>query len=83
MFVSSFVPSHGRLSLAVAAAAAPSLSGFSSTCYLELDSSLNHMLFVNYWDSVVGTMPLTDSGLLSPGATSRGQRIDFKLSPLD
>ncbi|CAN0439253.1 unnamed protein product, partial [Ectocarpus sp. 12 AP-2014] len=37
-----------------------------STCYLELDSSLEHMLFVNYWDSVVGTMPLTSSGLLEP-----------------
>ncbi|CAN0302346.1 unnamed protein product [Ectocarpus sp. 6 AP-2014] len=37
-----------------------------STCYLELDSSLEHMLFVNYWDSVVGTMPLTCSGLLEP-----------------
>ncbi len=39
----------------------------SSTCYLELDRGLNHMLFVNYWDSVVGTMPLTPSGLLNPG----------------
>ncbi|CAN0342545.1 unnamed protein product, partial [Scytosiphon promiscuus] len=37
-----------------------------STCYLELDTNLDHMLFVNYWDSVVGTMPLTDSGLLDP-----------------
>ncbi|CAB1096378.1 unnamed protein product [Ectocarpus sp. CCAP 1310/34] len=41
----------------------------ASTCYLELDSSLEHMLFVNYWDSVVGTMPLTCSGLLEPGDT--------------
>ncbi|CAN0538244.1 unnamed protein product, partial [Laminaria digitata] len=37
-----------------------------STCYLELDSHKKHMLFVNYWDSVVGTMPLTDSGVLMP-----------------
>lgn len=40
---------------------------FPSTCYLELDSHRKHMLFVNYWDSVVGTMPLTDSGVLMPG----------------
>ena len=46
-------------------------SSLYSTCYLELDSNLDHMLFVNYWDSVVGTMPLTDSGLLNPGTSSR------------
>ncbi|CAM9411083.1 unnamed protein product [Choristocarpus tenellus] len=37
-----------------------------STCYLTVDIAQKHLLFVNYWDSVVGTMPLTPSGMLQP-----------------
>ncbi|CAM9779240.1 unnamed protein product [Chrysoparadoxa australica] len=36
-----------------------------STCYLTVDIPQTHMLFVNYWDSVIGTMPVDGGGRLS------------------
>lgn len=36
-----------------------------STCYLTLDIPCQHMLFVNYWCSLIGTMPVADNGMLS------------------
>jgi len=44
-----------------------------STCYLTIDLVSKHMLFCNYWDSVIGTMPLTSSGLL--------EDVSVKLQP--
>ncbi|CAM9684330.1 unnamed protein product [Discosporangium mesarthrocarpum] len=44
-----------------------------STCYLTVDIPQQNLLFVNYWDSVIGTMPLTRSGMIRP--------VSHKLSP--
>ncbi|CAM9537426.1 unnamed protein product, partial [Phaeothamnion confervicola] len=44
-----------------------------STCYLTFDIPTKNLLFVNYWDSVIGTMPVTHSGML--------QDISEKLQP--
>jgi 6-phosphogluconolactonase (cycloisomerase 2 family) len=40
-----------------------------SCCYLTLDKSLKHLLFVNYWDSTVGAFPLERSGMVGPLAS--------------
>eukprot|EP00494_Astrolonche_serrata_P005695 UN05712 len=38
----------------------------TSTCYLTLDNISRHMLFVNYWDSSLGSLPLSEEGNLHP-----------------
>lgn len=58
------------------------LTSIDSTCYLELDVPKKHMLFVNYWDSVVGTMPLTDSGVLMSGESINIDCASFSTIPL-
>jgi len=35
-------------------------AGGASTCYLTIDRDEENMLFVNYWDSTLGTFPLND-----------------------
>lgn len=37
----------------------------TSTCYLTVDNDAKHLLFVNYWDSTLGALPLTPTGLLA------------------
>jgi 6-phosphogluconolactonase len=44
-----------------------------STCYLTLDMNCKNILYVNYWDSVIGVMPVSETGMLSP--------TSFKLQP--
>lgn len=44
-----------------------------STCYLTIDIPGKHLLFCNYWDSVIGTMPLTSAGIL--------EDVSVKLEP--
>ncbi|KAG5174906.1 Lactonase, 7-bladed beta-propeller-domain-containing protein [Tribonema minus] len=44
-----------------------------STCYLTVDVPAKHMLFCNYWDSVIGTMPMTPAGML--------EEVSVKLEP--
>lgn len=36
------------------------------TGYLTIDCDSRHLLFVNYWDSVIGSIALTPSGKLGP-----------------
>jgi len=38
----------------------------TSTCYLTLDERGNNLLFVNYWDSSLGSLPLNERGELHP-----------------
>merc|ERR1719499_1433276 len=38
----------------------------TSTCYLTLDRTGNNLLFVNYWDSSLGSIPMNDQGELYP-----------------
>merc|ERR1719242_2234867 len=38
----------------------------TSTCYLTLDDVGRKMLFVNYWDSSLGSLALADNGDLLP-----------------
>jgi len=38
----------------------------TSTCYLTLDNIGRKLLFVNYWDSSLGSLPLNDQGDLHP-----------------
>jgi len=38
----------------------------TSTCYLTLDQRGNNLLFVNYWDSSLGSLPLNDRGEMHP-----------------
>jgi len=38
----------------------------TSTCYLTLDHKGKNLLFVNYWDSSLGSLPLNDKGELHP-----------------
>eukprot|EP00611_Tribonema_gayanum_P032116 TRINITY_DN945_c0_g3_i2.p1 TRINITY_DN945_c0_g3~~TRINITY_DN945_c0_g3_i2.p1 ORF type:complete len:464 (+),score=137.86 TRINITY_DN945_c0_g3_i2:150-1394(+) len=44
-----------------------------STCYLTIDAPAEHMLFCNYWDSVIGTMPMKPCGML--------EEVSVKLEP--
>mmetsp|Transcript_32679 Transcript_32679/g.45584 ORF Transcript_32679/g.45584 Transcript_32679/m.45584 type:complete len:455 (-) Transcript_32679:610-1974(-) len=37
-------------------------AGGASTCYLTVDRNEENMLFVNYWDSTLGTFPLNIDG---------------------
>ena len=36
-----------------------------STCYLTIDREREHLLFVNYWDSSLGSFPMSQTGVLS------------------
>jgi len=38
----------------------------TSTCYLTLDQKGGNLLFVNYWDSSLGSLPLNKKGELHP-----------------
>lgn len=38
----------------------------TSTCYLTLDNIGRKLLFVNYWDSSLGSLPMNDQGELHP-----------------
>jgi len=38
----------------------------TSTCYLTLDKLGKKLLFVNYWDSSIGTLPIANDGSLHP-----------------
>ena len=38
----------------------------ASTCFLTVTANQQHLLFVNYWDSTLGVMPLDENGVLSP-----------------
>eukprot|EP01123_Difflugia_compressa_P012095 TRINITY_DN5053_c0_g1_i1.p1 TRINITY_DN5053_c0_g1~~TRINITY_DN5053_c0_g1_i1.p1 ORF type:complete len:406 (-),score=59.49 TRINITY_DN5053_c0_g1_i1:63-1280(-) len=37
-----------------------------SCCYLTLDKQQRHLLYVNYWDSSIGTFPVEGCGMFSP-----------------
>ena len=41
----------------------------ASTCFLSVTNDQQHLLFVNYWDSTLGVMPLDESGKLAPACT--------------
>jgi len=36
--------------------------GGKSACFLTIDRLANHLLYVNYWDSTIGSLPLSDGG---------------------
>lgn len=38
----------------------------TSTCYLTLDNQGRNLLFVNYWDSSLGSLPIANEGELHP-----------------
>lgn len=38
----------------------------TSTCYLTLDKTGDNLLFVNYWDSSLGSIPISSDGNLHP-----------------
>jgi len=42
----------------------PVSAGGTSTCYLTIHKSARRMLFVNYWDSTIGTVELLPDGTL-------------------
>jgi 6-phosphogluconolactonase len=56
----SVSPTTGQLSLL----SSQSANG-TSTCYLTIDNDSKHLLYVNYWDSTIGTLPLSHIGLLN------------------
>jgi 6-phosphogluconolactonase len=37
-------------------------AGGKSTCFLTIEKKEKNMLFVNYWDSTLGTIPMSESG---------------------
>jgi len=43
-------------------------AGGTSTCYLEFDHEEDprHMLLVNYWNSTIGTLPMSKGGKIGP-----------------
>lgn len=41
-----------------------------STCYLTFDKEKENILVVNYWDSLLGTLPLAKDGTIQPMKTS-------------
>ena len=41
----------------------------ASTCFLTVTANQQHLLFVNYWDSTLGVMPLDENGVLSPACS--------------
>jgi 6-phosphogluconolactonase len=56
-------------------------AGGTSTCYLTIDKSAQHMLCVNYWDSTLGVIPMdVSSGALTGPIKNmydpkRGQKV--------
>jgi len=40
-------------------------AGGTSTCYITIDKALQNMLVVNYWDSTLAILPLSQTGAIS------------------
>jgi len=40
-------------------------TGGKSCCYLTIDKKLKHLLYVNYWDSTIGSFPIQPCGMLN------------------
>jgi len=52
--------------------------GGKSACYLTIDRHQNHMLYVNYWDSTLGSLPLEGSNAV-PGAIKHLVRAEKRV----